>query len=103
MSSAVVGAVQAGGAAANGAIIERDSNANGEYVRFADGTQTCTGLVTLDGHVDRRELELPGCLRRRAKDDRGFALPDRELHQRTRRTPGNPTTNPSATGATIGF
>jgi hypothetical protein len=29
-----------------GAIIERGSNANGEYVRFADGTQVCTGRGT---------------------------------------------------------
>jgi hypothetical protein len=30
------------GTMAGGAIIERGSNANGEYVRFADGTQICT-------------------------------------------------------------
>ncbi|PLU42318.1 hypothetical protein BMJ28_07525 [Sinorhizobium medicae] len=29
-----------------GAIIERGSNANGEYVRFADGTQICWGTGT---------------------------------------------------------
>ena len=29
------------GALSAGAIIERGSNANGEYVRFADGTQIC--------------------------------------------------------------
>lgn len=30
------------GSMASGAIIERGSNANGEYVRFADGTQICS-------------------------------------------------------------
>lgn len=29
-----------------GAVVERGSNANGEYVRFADGTQICTGQLT---------------------------------------------------------
>ena len=29
-----------------GAVIERGSNANGEYVRFADGTQICTHVYT---------------------------------------------------------
>jgi len=31
-----------------GAIIERGSNANGEYVRFADGTQICWGTGTIN-------------------------------------------------------
>ncbi|MQW69608.1 phage tail protein [Sinorhizobium medicae] len=31
-----------------GAIIERGSNANGEYVRFADGTQICWGIGTIN-------------------------------------------------------
>ena len=31
-----------------GAVIERGSNANGEYVRFADGTQICTALVSMN-------------------------------------------------------
>ena len=29
------------------AIIERGSNANGDYIRWADGTQVCTGSVSL--------------------------------------------------------
>jgi len=38
----VIGTVSRSGAGAlTGAIIERGSNANGEYVRFADGTQEC--------------------------------------------------------------
>lgn len=31
-----------------GAVIERGSNANGDYVRFADGTQICTRAAELD-------------------------------------------------------
>lgn len=30
-----------------GAVIERGSNAGGAYLRFADGTQICTGLVSV--------------------------------------------------------
>jgi hypothetical protein len=35
------------GGVPTGGLIERGSNANGEYVRFADGTQICTRTVTL--------------------------------------------------------
>lgn len=38
---AMVGTVSQSGGIPTGAIIERGSNANGEYVRFADGTQLC--------------------------------------------------------------
>ena len=34
-----------------GAVIEQGSNANGEYVRWADGTQICTAEVSLDALV----------------------------------------------------
>jgi len=37
-----VGTVSQSGGVPTGAIIERGSNANGEYVKFADGTQICT-------------------------------------------------------------
>lgn len=37
----IVGTVSQSGGAATGAIIERGSNANGEYVKFADGTLIC--------------------------------------------------------------
>ena len=40
-ASAIVGAVGQSGGIPTGAIIERGSNANGEYTRFADGTQIC--------------------------------------------------------------
>lgn len=38
----VVGTVGQSAGVPTGAVIERGSNANGEYVRFADGTQICT-------------------------------------------------------------
>ncbi|WP_386415513.1 hypothetical protein [Stutzerimonas stutzeri] len=38
----ILGTVSQSGGIPTGAIIERGSNANGEYVRFADGTQICT-------------------------------------------------------------
>ena len=38
----LVGTVSQGGGVPTGAAIERGSTANGEYVRFADGTQICT-------------------------------------------------------------
>ncbi|EPQ3032680.1 phage tail protein [Pseudomonas aeruginosa] len=44
----ILGTVSRSGGAPTGAIIERGSNANGEYVRFADGTQIC--IVTLLGN-----------------------------------------------------
>ncbi|SUZ32941.1 hypothetical protein ROE7235_02707 [Roseibaca ekhonensis] len=43
----ILGSVSQAGGVPTGAIIERGSNANGDYTRFADGTQICTrqGLV----------------------------------------------------------
>lgn len=38
----ILGTASQSGGVPTGAIIERGSNANGEYVRFADGTQICT-------------------------------------------------------------
>jgi hypothetical protein len=42
----ILGTVSQSGGVPTGAIIERGSNANGEYVRFADGTQICTRRVS---------------------------------------------------------
>lgn len=42
----VLGTVSQSSGVPTGAIIERGSNANGEYVRFADGTQICTRTLT---------------------------------------------------------
>ena len=44
--SNILGAVGQSGGVPFGAVIERGSNANGEYVRFADGTQICTRRVS---------------------------------------------------------
>ena len=38
----IVGTVSQTSGTPTGAVIERGSNANGEYIRFADGTQMCT-------------------------------------------------------------
>ncbi|MBZ3679549.1 phage tail protein, partial [Pseudomonas aeruginosa] len=43
----ILGAVSQSSGAPTGAVIQRGSNANGEFVRFADGTQIC--IVTLLG------------------------------------------------------
>lgn len=45
----LVGTVSQSGGIPTGAVVERGSNANGEYVRFADGTQICTASVTFTG------------------------------------------------------
>lgn len=42
----LLGAVSQTGGIPTGAAIERGSNANGEFVRFADGTQICTATQT---------------------------------------------------------
>lgn len=46
-SNRVLGTVSQSGGVPTGAVIERGSNANGAWVRFADGTQICTKTVTL--------------------------------------------------------
>ena len=40
--ASIVGTVSETGGAPTGAVIERGANANGEYTRWADGTQICT-------------------------------------------------------------
>lgn len=42
----ILGTVSQSGGVPTGAIIERGSNSNGEYVKFADGTMICSRLVT---------------------------------------------------------
>lgn len=46
----ILGTVAQSGGLPTGALFERGANANGEYVRFADGTQICTRLVTITGN-----------------------------------------------------
>lgn len=41
----ILGTVSQSGGVPTGAIIERGSNANGRFVRFADGTQICTNMI----------------------------------------------------------
>lgn len=43
----LLGTVSQSSGVPTGSVIERGSNANGEYVRFADGTQICTRSLTL--------------------------------------------------------
>ncbi len=47
----ILGPVTMSGNTPSGAVIERGSNANGEYVRFADGTQICTHAIPLGSIV----------------------------------------------------
>lgn len=49
--SNILGTVSQSGGVPTGAIIERGSNANGSYVRFADGTQICTHAFSQDSTV----------------------------------------------------
>lgn len=42
----ILGTVSQSGGVPTGAVIERGSNANGDYVRFADGTQICDHRIT---------------------------------------------------------
>lgn len=50
--SNLLGTVSQSGGVPTGAVIERGSNANGEYVRFADGTQICTFLIATSDVAD---------------------------------------------------
>ncbi len=43
----ILGTVSQSGGTPTGAVIERGSNANGDYVRFADGMQICWGTLDL--------------------------------------------------------
>ena len=44
----LLGTVNQSGGVPTGAVIQRGSNANGEFVRLADGTQICTRTITFD-------------------------------------------------------
>jgi hypothetical protein len=44
----ILGTVSQSSGVPTGAIIERGSNVNGEYVKYADGTQICFAKVTID-------------------------------------------------------
>ncbi|PND22853.1 phage tail protein [Ensifer sp. MMN_5] len=53
----MVGTVSQSGGIPTGAIIERGSNANGDYTRFADGTQICTRYGVSFTRVSNNELQ----------------------------------------------
>ncbi|WP_051361310.1 hypothetical protein [Desulfuromonas sp. TF] len=55
----VLGAVSQAGGVPTGAIIERGSNANGEYIKFADGTQICTKTGGAVQFVNSSNLNFP--------------------------------------------
>lgn len=48
----LVGTVSQSGGVPTGAVVERGSNANGEYVRFADGTQIVIKRFSLSSAID---------------------------------------------------
>ncbi|TKT42567.1 hypothetical protein [Rhizobium sp. LC145] len=48
----ILGTVSQASGVPTGSIIERGSNANGEYVRFADGTQICTKSIANAGPIN---------------------------------------------------
>lgn len=45
-NESILGPVSQSGGVPTGAVMQRGSNANGEFVRFADGTQICTSKLT---------------------------------------------------------
>lgn len=47
VKASILGAVSESAGVPTGAIIQRGSNANGTFVRFADGTQICTATLTM--------------------------------------------------------
>lgn len=52
-ASNILGAVSQDGNIPTGGIIQRGNNANGEFVKFADGTQICTYTYSQDAIVDQ--------------------------------------------------
>ena len=52
-AGSLLGTVSQSGGVPTGRVIERGSNANGDYVRFADGTQICwASITTTDQAID---------------------------------------------------
>ena len=66
----ILGSVSQSGGTPTGAVIERGSNANGEYVRFADGTQICWCLSDTSQTADVAYGNVY-----RASSDVGFTFP----------------------------
>lgn len=65
----ILGAVSQSSGVPTGAVIQRGSNANGEFVRMADGTQTCYAVISLlysaNNLLLRRGTTRPASLLRR--------------------------------------
>ena len=55
----LIGTVSQSGGDPTGAVIERGSNSNGEYVRFADGTQMCWGAAALTFPASSESADSP--------------------------------------------
>lgn len=53
--AAIVGTVSQSGGVPTGAIIQRGSNASGEFVRFADGTQICWKTQTVNTAISNSD------------------------------------------------
>lgn len=53
----VIGPVALSGAVPNGALIEQGENANGQFVRYADGTQICWSTAFEVGAADKAVLD----------------------------------------------
>ena len=56
--SNIVGTVSQSGGVPTGTIIERGSNVNGEYTKYADGTMICNGEVDFSGVITGQTLTL---------------------------------------------
>lgn len=56
---AILGTVSQAGGVPTGAIVEAGSNANGQYVRWADGTMICTRNVTILAASDTAGTSFP--------------------------------------------
>jgi hypothetical protein len=50
--NSILGTVSQSGGVPTGAIIERGANTNGTFIRFADGTQICTAILTSSATAD---------------------------------------------------
>lgn len=55
-SRPIVGNVSQSGGVPTGAIVQRGSNANGEFVRYADGTQICWSGLVQASHINGTAL-----------------------------------------------
>jgi hypothetical protein len=73
----VLGTVSQASGRITGALLERGANANGEYVRFADGTQICTRFVLFDSVTGNPvEYSLPAAFAAGSQPAASIALHD---------------------------